>query len=173
MLNKEVESALNDQINAEFYSSYLYLSMAAWFEGNDLPGMARWMRIQSTEEWQHALKFYRYVMDRDGGVLLQGIDEPPREWESPLDVFKVGHEHEQTVSNSINDIVDLALKARDHATNNFLQWFVAEQVEEEATVRDICSRLRLVGNEGRGLFLIDQELASRTDVAPDAGETRG
>ena len=101
MLSKEVEKALNDQINAEFYSSYLYLSMAAWFEANDLPGMASWMRIQSTEEWEHALKFYRFVMDRDGTVALKGIAEPARDWESPLAVFEAAHAHEQKVSSSI------------------------------------------------------------------------
>ncbi len=161
MLSTNMQNALNAQMNAEFYSSYLYLAMAANFEVADLPGMASWMTLQADEEAMHAKKFYRYLLDRDGRVHLGAIDAPKESWSSPLDVFENALAHERHVSQSINALVDLALKEQDHATNNFLQWFVAEQVEEEATVRDVCSRLKLVGDDGRGLFLIDQELAGR------------
>lgn len=161
MLNNEIESALNRHLNAEFFSSYLYLSMAAYFDKHDLPGMLNWMKAQSAEENTHALKFYKFILDRDGKVALDAIERPPNEWSSPLEAFENAYKHEQEVSSKINVLLELSLKHHDHATHNFLQWFVAEQVEEEATVRDICSRLKLVGNDGRGLFLIDQELAAR------------
>ena len=168
MITPEVEAALNDQLNAEFFSSYLYLSMAAYFEENDLPGMSNWMRIQADEEHQHGMKFYQFVLDRDGRVVLGAIAKPTDTWDSPLAAFEDAFEHESEVSQRINTLVDLCLKNHDHATNNFLQWFVAEQVEEEATVRDLLRRVKLVGNDGRGLFLIDQELAGRTPASADS-----
>ncbi len=164
-ITPEVESALNGQLNAEFFSSYLYLSMAAYFEESDLPGMSNWMRVQADEEHQHAMKFYQFLLDRDARIVLEAISKPASSWDSPLAAFEDALEHERGVSQSINNLVDLCLKSHDHATNNFLQWFVAEQVEEEATVRDLLRRVKLVGNDGRGLFLIDQELATRTPAS--------
>ena len=133
MLDKKMEKAINDQINAETYSAYLYLSMSAYFESINLKGMAGWMRIQAQEELMHATKFYDYICERGGRVLLQEIAGPPTEWDSPLGVFLATAEHEHNVTMAINNLVNLAITTKDHATNNFLQWFVAEQVEEEAS----------------------------------------
>lgn len=160
MIDKAVEDALNQHLNHEFYSSYLYLSMSAWFQRIGLRGHAHWMRIQSSEEQGHVTRMYNYLLDRDGTVRLGSIEAPPTEWDSPLAAFEAAYTHEQDVTRRINDLVDLALTKRDHATHNFLQWFVREQVEEEAVVSDIVSRSKLV--EGRqGLLLIDQELSQR------------
>ena len=164
MLNDTMSKALNDQLQAEFYSAYLYLSMAAYFEDQGLEGMANWMTIQFQEEQSHALKFYRYITERGGRIELQSIDKPQRDWESPLAAFEESLDHERMVSSRINDLADMAVKTKDHATHNMLQWFISEQVEEEATVDGIVTRMRLVGGEGHGLFMIDRELLTRTFV---------
>ncbi len=161
MLNKKMQDALNKQMNAELYSAYLYLSMSAYFESKNLAGCAHWMRLQAQEETGHAMKFFTYINDRGGRVLLGKVDAPKSEWKSVVDVFKETLEHEKKVTAGIHKLVDLAAEIKDHPTTAFLQWFVNEQVEEEATADLILHRLKMVGEEGRGLFWIDRELGSR------------
>jgi ferritin len=168
VIDSRMQEALNAQINAELYSAYLYLSMSAFYESQDLRGCANWMRVQFQEELAHALKFYDYINERDGRVILQPVEGPPSEWESPRAPFEAAYQHEQRVSGMINKLADLAIELRDHATHNFLEWFVAEQVEEEATVKAIVQKLKLVGDTGEGLFLIDRELAQRVFTPPAA-----
>jgi len=163
MINKKVQDAINEQINAELYSSYLYLSMSAKFEDMSLGGFANWMTIQAQEELFHGMKLYDYVNERGGRVHLKGIDEPPSEWKTPLAVFKEVYKHEQKVTSLINKLVDLSIKEKDHATTNFLQWFVKEQVEEEASADSILQKLKLVGG-GDGLFMMDKELGQRPHI---------
>jgi ferritin len=167
-MDEKMQEALNKQLNAEIYSAYLYLSMSAYFQSVNLDGFANWMRVQWQEELAHGLKFYDYVNERGGRVVLQAVDEPPSEWDSPLAVFEDTYRHEQKVTGMINKLVDLAVETRDHATNNFLQWFVSEQVEEEASADEVVQKLKLVGDDPSGLFMIDQELGQRVFVAPAA-----
>lgn len=162
MLNEKMEKALNSQINAEYYSSYLYLSMAAYFESVNLPGFANWTRVQAQEELSHAMKIFDFICERGGRAALDAIEKPPAEWESPLDAFEAVYKHECYISGRINDLVSLSLEEKDHASNNMLQWFVAEQVEEEASADGILQQLIRVGDDGPGIYLIDQELAKRT-----------
>ncbi|MFC1705659.1 ferritin [Planctomycetota bacterium] len=166
MLNENIEKAINEQINAEIYSAYLYYSMSAYFESINLEGAASWMRSQAAEELTHAHKFFTYVNDRGGQVLLTALNGPPTEWESPLATFQAAYEHEVHVTSLINALVTLALKENDHTTNNFLQWFVAEQIEEEATADSIVQKLKRVTDSPSGLFMVDQELGQRTFVMP-------
>ena len=161
MLKESIEKALNKQINWELYSAYLYLSMAAYFDSINLKGFSHWMRMQFQEELNHAMKLFDYVSERGGRVVLEAIEKPPSEWKSPLDAFEAVYNHEVKVTGLINELVELALKERDHATYNMLQWFVNEQVEEEASADEIVQKLRLVGDEGRAIFMIDRELAQR------------
>jgi ferritin len=161
MINKKIEEAVNSQINAEQYSAYLYLSMSSYFQDKGLKGFAHWMEIQAAEEFAHSRKFYRYLFDRGGRVILRAIDGPPTEWKSPENVFEEIYKHEQKVTGLINDLVNLAIAEKDHATNNMLQWFVAEQVEEEASALEILDELKLIGNDGNGLLMKDRELAQR------------
>jgi ferritin len=168
VIDSRIQDALDAQINAELYSAYLYLSMSAFYESQDLRGFANWMRVQFQEELGHALKFYDYINERDGRVILQPVEGPPSEWESPRAPFEAAHQHEQRISGMINKLADLAIEVRDHATHNFLEWFVAEQVEEEAAVKGIVQKLKLVGDTGEGLFLIDRELAQRLFTPPAA-----
>jgi ferritin len=161
VLKKKMEKALNDQINAELYSSYLYLSMSADLEGKGLAGFANWMKIQAQEELVHAMKLYDFVFERGGNVTLKAIKEPQGKWKSPLVIFEHTYKHEQLVTGLINGLVDLAIKEKDHATNNFLQWFVKEQVEEEASADEILMKLKLIGGKGNGLFMMDKELGTR------------
>lgn len=170
MLTDRMRKALNDQIQAEFFSAYLYLSMAAYFEGLGLEGMANWMTIQFREEQSHAMKFFHYVNERGGRVELLAIDQPEGKWASPLAAFEAALDHERMISGRIGDLAEIALAEKDHATHNMLQWFIAEQVEEEASVEGIVNQLRLVGAEGSGLFMIDREMKTRTFVdATQAG----
>lgn len=166
MISKKMEKALNDQINAEAYSAYLYLSMAAYFEAENLPGLASWMRIQTQEETVHALKFFDFVNERRGRIVLKAIDQPPKEWESPLAAFEAAFEHEQLVTGRINDLVNLAVQEKDHATNAFLQWFVNEQVEEETSVDTIVQMLKMGEKAPGAMFMIDRELGQRTFTPP-------
>jgi ferritin len=166
MLSEKMDKALNDQIQAEIYSAYLYLSMQAYFESINLGGFANWMQVQYQEEMSHAMKFYGFINERGGRVILQAIDAPPSEWASPLAVFEATFEHEQKVTARINDLVDVAIAERDHATNNFLQWFVAEQVEEEDSVSGVLEQIKLVGEAQGGLFMLDRELGQRTFTQP-------
>ena len=162
MIDGKMEEALNKHANAEFYSSYLYLSMSAFFQSLNLTGFAHWMRVQAREELAHAMKFYDHVIERGGRVTLQPVEAPPLRWDSPLAVFEESYRHEKEVTALINRLVDEAVQTRDHATNNFLQWFVSEQVEEEASVEAIVQNLKLVGDSVGGQFMIDRELAQRT-----------
>lgn len=171
MLNAKIQDALNRQLNAELFSSYLYLSMAAWFEDKSFPGMANWMRLQAQEEHMHGMKFYDFINERSGRVTLAAIDAPKTEWNSPLEAFEEAYVHEQKVTGLINHLVNLAIAEKDHAAASFLQWFVNEQVEEEATVVRIIDQLRLVGDNGVALYMIDQQLGQR--VAAAAGAAAG
>lgn len=164
MLNPNVEKALNEQLNAEMYSAYLYLSMSAYCAAKNLSGFANWMRVQFEEEQAHALKLYQYILDRDGRVMLSTIETPPSEWDGIIDVFEKVLYHEGTVTNSINNLLNLALSEKDHATATMLQWFVTEQVEEEANVSDLLDQLKLVEGKGAGLFMLDREAKARKFV---------
>jgi len=166
MIKEKIQDEFNKQINAETYSSYLYLSMAAYFSSINLPGFANWMRCQAQEELIHAMKFFDFVNERGGEVTLTAIDGPPTKWGSPLHVFEEAYKHEQKVTSLINSLVDLAMAEKDHASVTFLQWFVNEQVEEESSAYDVVQRLKLAGDQGGGMFMIDRELATRTFVYP-------
>jgi len=166
MLDQKVENAINDQINAELYSAYLYYSMAAYFESLSLKGFAHWMRVQALEEMSHVQKFFSYINDRGGRVVLQPIEAPLSEWASPLAIFEATYAHEVQVTGLINRLMDLALAESDHASCHFLQWFVGEQVEEEASADEIVQKLKLVNKTEGGLFLLDQEMDKRTFTAP-------
>lgn len=168
MLNSNIEKALNEQINKELYSSYLYLSMGNYFENINLSGFASWMRQQSLEEYQHAMKILDYVNQKGGRVVLQQIGAPKIEWDSVISVFEDTYNHEQMISASINVIVDLSLNEKDHATHSFMQWFVNEQVEEEATVLKILEDVKMIGDYKAGLFMMDRELGQR---APKVSQT--
>ena len=168
MLKKKMQNALNDQIVAELYSAYLYLAMAGYFESINLRGASSWMRCQAQEETVHGMKFYDYIIERGGKVVLGAIDKPPSEWDSPVAVFEAALEHERLVTARINKLVDLSVAEGDHATNNILQWFVAEQVEEEASADEVVQQLKMVGKDGGGLFMVDRELAQRVFTPPAA-----
>ncbi len=173
MLSKKMLKALNGQLNAELYSSYLYLSMAAYFESVGLAGFSSWMQAQAQEELFHAMKFYHYVSERGGRVVLAAIEAPPSEWDSALAVFEATCEHEQKVTGLINDLVNLAIKEKDHATNSFFQWFVTEQVEEEATASEVVNQLKLMGDAPGGLFMLDRELGTRVFTMPSTVDGQG
>jgi len=170
VLTDRMHKALNDQLQAEFYSAYLYLSMAAYFDDKGLEGMANWMTIQFQEEQSHALKFYRYIAERGGRVELGAIEKPTQDWDSPLAAFEGALEHEQMVTGLINKLADLAIEEKDHATHNMLQWYIAEQVEEEANVDAIVNQLKMIGGQGHGLFMIDREMKGRVFVDETQGE---
>ncbi len=161
MISDTVQSALNDQIKHETYSAYLYLAMSAHFEAANLSGFAHWMRVQSREELGHAAKFFDYINERGGRVTLQAIDQPPAQFGSPLSVFQAVLEHEQKVTSLIHNLAALAARENDYATSNLLQWFVNEQVEEEKNATQIVEELKLVGDSGASLFLVDRQLAAR------------
>jgi ferritin len=161
MLSEKMQAGLNDQVNAELYSAYLYLSMSARLHSANLPGAAHWMYAQAHEELVHALKMYLHIIERNGTAELAPIAGPPKAWDSPLAVFEAAYGHEQMVTGRINALVNLAIEEADHASNNFLQWYVKEQVEEESSTFDVVQKLRLAGGQGAALFLIDQELAAR------------
>jgi ferritin len=166
MLSEKLEKALNGQLNYELYSAYVYAAMAAYFEATDLPGYANWMRVQVQEEMFHVSKFFGFINERDGRVRLAKVDEPPFEWKSPLAAFENAHEHEREVSRRINALVDMAREERDHAVENFLQWFVTEQVEEEASTKAVVQQLKFVGDDRHAIFMIDRELAARVYTPP-------
>jgi len=169
MLSMRLQEALNEQINKELYSEYIYLSMEAYMRSIDLDGIANFFAVQTQEEHFHAMKFYNFIIDRGGKVVLKKIDDPPVDFKSVVDVFEQTLEHEKFVTKSINDLMDVAVKENDHAASSFLKWYVDEQVEEEANVTRILSKLKLIGGEGHGLLMIDQELAARVFTPPAAG----
>lgn len=168
MFSEKMEQALNQQVNAELYSAYLYLAMAAYFHAMNLNGFANWMMVQNQEETAHAMKFYHFINERGGRVKLTQIDQPTSAWSSPLDVFEATLRHEEKVTGLINNLVDLAMAERDHASNAFLQWFITEQVEEEASANEIIQNLKLAGNDPHSLFMLDRELATRVFTPPAA-----
>jgi ferritin len=169
MIDDQVTAALNHQINKEIYSAYLYVAMVAYFEARSLGGFSSWMQVQVREELSHAEKMFRYLVERGGALRLDAIDAPPSQWVSPLSVFESALHHETVVTKSINDLMDVALAARDHATAQFLQWFVGEQVEEEASFDAVVQQLRLAGDNGAAIMMLDRELATRVFTPPAAG----
>jgi len=166
MLSKKMEQALNAQVNAEMYSAYLYLSMESYFKSLNLNGFANWMRAQTQEEMMHAMKIYDFINERGGRVLLKTIEGPQTKWDSPLAVFEAVFKHEQKVTAMINDLVDLAIAEKDHATNSFLQWFVNEQVEEEASADEKVQQMKMMENAPGGMFMLDRELGQRVFTPP-------
>jgi ferritin len=161
MFGEAIQDAMNEQMKNEFYAAYQYLSMAAYCESENLPGFANWMRAQAREETEHAMKFYDFILDRNGQVVLQAIEGPVVEFGSPLEVFERALEHEQKVTAMINDLYGLAVKENDYASQTFLQWFVTEQVEEEKNTGDVVETLKMIGDKSEALFLLDRELARR------------
>jgi ferritin len=161
MLSKKMESALNGQLNAELFSSYLYLSMASWFESTNMQGMAAWMKVQAKEEEGHAMKFFDYLVDRGGRVRLAAIEAPESEWASPLAAFEAAYAHEQKVTGLINELVKLAEAEGDRATGAFLQWFVTEQVEEEKSADEIVQKLKMIKEAAPALLMLDAVLGKR------------
>jgi ferritin len=165
-MDEKMIDALNSQLNAELYSSYLYLSMGTYFESMDMSGFSNWMRVQAQEELSHAMKIHDYVIQRGDRVILTRIDSPPTEWESPVDAFEHVYAHEQKVTALINQLVNLAISLGDHATNNFLQWFVAEQVEEEESSSGVLKKVRMANESSSGILMLDNELAQRVFNPP-------
>ena len=163
MIGKAVQDAINAQIAHEFYVSYLYLAMSAYFETINLPGFARWMRAQSEEEREHAMKFFDYLNDRGGSVELGAIAQPPGEFQSPLDLFQQALEHERKVTGLIHRLYELALKESDYATQAHLQWFITEQVEEEKNASQVIEQIKMTGGQPGALFLLDRELGARAE----------
>lgn len=161
MLSKKMEKAFNEQINAEMYSSYLYLAMQAHFASTNLNGFANWMSIQVKEENAHAMMMFNFVLERGGSINLKAIAQPDSTWKDPIKVFEATLKHEQHVTQLIHNLYDIALQEKDHASANFLLWFVKEQVEEESTASDILEQLKMVEGKGHGLLLLDRELKSR------------
>ena len=166
MLSKKVEDALNAQVNAELWSAYLYLSMAHNFEADGKPGIANWFKVQFQEEQAHAEIFMNYINARGGRVWLKAIDAVDTEWATPLDAFKATLTHEQKVTSLINDLYALAEVERDYATREMLNWFISEQVEEEESAQELIDKFTLIGNDGMGIYMLDQELAARTYNVP-------
>lgn len=162
MIKEKILKALNKQLNEELYSSYAYLAMSAHFTSQSFDGCAHWLRLQSQEEYGHAMKIFDYIHQRDGKVSLAKVDPPKTNWKAPLDIFKEAYEQEVSVTKSINSIVDLSISEKDHATHNFMQWFVSEQVEEESTALRILDKVKFIGDNKNGLLLLDRELGQRT-----------
>lgn len=166
MLNKKIEEALNAQINAELWSAYLYLSMAAYAHANGNPGMGNWFEVQFKEEQDHAKIMFNYIIQRGGRVELKPIVAVPTTWESPLAVFEATLAHEQKVTSLINNLFTLSTAENDYATQSMLKWFIDEQVEEEENAQNIIDNLRMIQGNGYGLYMLDKELAARTYVQP-------
>jgi ferritin len=171
MLSKKLEKEINKQINAELFSAYLYLSMASYLDFKNLPGFAHWMKMQFKEEQSHAQKLYDYINSRGGRVIFSQIESPQSDWKDVIDVFKDVYSHEQKVTGLINNLVNIAIEEKDHATVNILQWFVSEQVEEESSASDILEKLKYIEGKGPGLFMMDRELMQRS-FAPTAQEQK-
>jgi ferritin len=165
MITQSLTDALNDQLKHELYSSYLYLAMAAYCDSENLPGFAHWMRLQADEEREHAMKFYDFILDRDGRVVLQSLAQPPRDFGSPAKVFEQVLAHEQEVTSLIEQLYRKAAAEQDSATQVFLQWFITEQVEEEKTATQILETLRMAGDDKVALLMLDRELGARTATA--------
>lgn len=166
MISQKLQDAINYQINRELYSEYYYLSMASYFNSVGLNGFENFFLVQVEEERFHAMKMYNFLNERGARVKLQAIEAPKTDFNSPLEVFQLAYEHEQLVSKLINDLMDLAIKENDHAAKNHLDWFVEEQVEEEASMDGILNKLKLINGEGHGLLMLDAELGQRTFTPP-------
>jgi len=166
MISDKMCKALNNQVNAELFSSYLYLSMSSWFSERSLSGFASWMRVQAQEELTHGMKIYDYILERGGNVQLGAIEQPESVWKAPVEVVEEVANHEAKVTGLINDLVDVALDERDHAANIFLQWFVSEQVEEEASVGEVFERMKMIDGDSAGMFAMDMELGKRVFTLP-------
>jgi ferritin len=169
-IGKAMQDAMNEQINKEFFSSYLYLSMAAYFEDKNLTGFAHWMRLQADEEREHAMKFYEFILDRGGRVQLKAIDAPATEWKSNLEVAEQVAEHEAKVTESINALYELALREKDYPAQTMLQWFIAEQVEEEKNAADLVAKLRLIEERGTAVLMLDHRLSKRAGEEAESEE---
>jgi ferritin len=161
MIGKAMQDAMNEQINKELFSSYLYLSMAAYFEAKNMPGFAHWMRVQEAEEREHAMKFYDFILECGGKVSLKAIEAPKADWKSSLELFEEVAEHEAKVTASINALYELALKEKDYPAQVMLQWFITEQVEEEKNAAEIVANLRLIEERGTAVLMLDHRLAKR------------
>jgi ferritin len=161
MIGKKMEAELNKQINEELYSAYLYLSMSADFESKNMNGIAHWMKVQAHEETEHAMKIYAHIIDRGGKVTLLGLKQPPASWKGPLEAFQAAYGHEKHITSCINALVDVASKEKDNAAGVMLQWFVTEQVEEEANASEIVEKLKMIGNNTGALFMLDKVLGER------------
>ena len=169
MLNERMNAALNEQVNAEMYSAYLYLSMQAYFQKMNLTGFVNWMNIQVQEEMAHARGLYDYIQERDGEIILDAIKKPDQTWNSPLEVFEAVLKHEQLVTSLINKLADVADETKDRAAALFLQWYIKEQVEEEASVSGVLETLRMIKDDTHALLLLDKELAARVFNPPVIG----
>jgi ferritin len=168
MVPRKIEEAFSEQIKFELESAYIYLSMAAYLDAEALAGMGTWMRAQVQEEMTHAMRFYKHIVERGGHVKLHPLDVPPQDWKSPLAAFEAAYEHEKFITAKIDGLVKLAGAEGDHASGTLLQWFVDEQIEEESTTSKVAQELKLVGNDGRGILMLDRELGTRTFVlAPE------
>ncbi len=161
--NKKMEEMLNKQLNSEFYNSHLYLAMAAWFEGQNLPGFASWMEIQAEEERKHALKIYNHLKERRGNIKISQVPLPPSEYKSALEVFQAAYDHEVSVSREINNLMEAALAEKDYAAVQLLNWFVNEQVEEEAQTDAVLQQLKMIGESRGSLMYIDRHMAKRKE----------
>lgn len=166
MISEKVVKGLNDQLNKELFSSYLYLSMAAYLENTGFNGCAKWMRLQSDEEYAHAMKFFDYIIQAGAKVELEAIEKPKTDWDSPKNIFEEALEHEKFITDSINQLAGSANRENDFATLNFLNWFVSEQIEEIATVTTIVDNFKMIGDDTGALFMLDRELGARTSNAP-------
>lgn len=168
-MNERIEKMINDQMNFEFYSAYIYKAMAAYCDAIDLPGFANWFKVQVQEEMYHAEKMYNYLLERRGRPFFTKVDAPPKDWDSVKAAFEHAFEHEQIVTDRINKIMTAAIEENDHATRSFLNWYVDEQVEEEASVDAIIKQLELVKESGHGLFMMEKDMAARTFTPPTEG----
>jgi len=166
MLSEKMLKALNEQLNKEIYSAYLYFAMAGYFDDLNLEGFANWMKAQAEEEVGHALRFYNYIYDRNGRVELSEIPQPPKEWESPIEAFEAAYEHEKFISKSIHELAVLAEEEKDYPTRAFLEWFINEQVEEEASVKKIVDKLKFAKDSPQIVFMLDRELGARAPKLP-------
>ena len=166
MMNAKVHELLNQQINKEFYSAYLYLEFSNYFKAHDLDGFANWYMVQAQEERDHAMLFYTYLQNENADVTLEAIAKPDKKLEAHMDVLEAGLEHEQYVTSLINDIYGAAYDVRDFRTMQFLDWFVKEQGEEETNARDMIAKMKLFGNDPKSLYMLNQELAARVYTAP-------
>jgi len=164
MLSKKLEKTINEQITEELFSAHIYLSMSAWFETQNLPGFANWMYVQYQEEVSHAMKFFRYLNERGGQAIIDAIARPETDWKNPILALEETLKHEQHITSRINNLVGIARDGKDYATENFLSWYVGEQVEEEKNATDILNQLKMIGDSRTSLLMLDRDLSSRVFV---------